>query len=171
MDLTFSPVQRARKLSTVFGQTSAKSCITILPTGIPAMATSKKTLGLLIPILTVVHTLWKRPAGMWNRSISLASIQKWLKHSMAENIEETQSLEVTKLSCDSHWNGNISENWIHALMDGSTTGRVLSFEWQYWFPQNSVNTEQPRRLWNTQVIHGGSILEQSVRQLSCASWH
>jgi len=41
----FSPVQRARKFSAVFGTTSALNSITILPAGAPPIVMSKNTLG------------------------------------------------------------------------------------------------------------------------------
>ena len=42
----FSPVQRQRKFSQVFGHRLAKSSISMRPTRLPSMSTSKKTVGL-----------------------------------------------------------------------------------------------------------------------------
>ena len=47
----FSPVHRARKFSAVLGTTSARSSMTIRPTGAPSAVTSKKTRG--VDMITV----------------------------------------------------------------------------------------------------------------------
>ncbi len=51
--LTFSPVQRARKFSTVFGTTSFRRVISILPAGFPPIEMSKNTTGLAMMFLDV----------------------------------------------------------------------------------------------------------------------
>ena len=48
--LPFSPVQRARKFSAVFGTTSALSSMMMRPAGCPPIVMSKYTLGFLIEI-------------------------------------------------------------------------------------------------------------------------
>ena len=43
--MPFSPVQRQRKFSALFGTTSVRSVISMRPAGLPSMPTSKNTTG------------------------------------------------------------------------------------------------------------------------------